>query len=97
MDLSYSDEQILVRDSAEKFVEQKCGYENLRKMRDSKDGFSREYWKEMAELGWLALPFEEDHGGIGGGAVDSMVLMEAFGKGLVLEPYLSTVVLGGGA
>jgi alkylation response protein AidB-like acyl-CoA dehydrogenase len=66
-------------------------------MRSSEEGFSRDYWKQMAELGWLALPFSEEQGGIGGSAVDTMVLMEAFGAGLVLEPYLTTVVMGGSA
>ena len=96
MDLSYSDEQNLLRDSAERFVEDNCGAENLRKMRDTDDGFSHENWKQMAELGWLALPFPEDQGGLDGTAVETMVLMEAFGKGLVLEPYLASVILGGG-
>jgi alkylation response protein AidB-like acyl-CoA dehydrogenase len=97
MDLSYSEEQIMLRDSAERFVDANCGADNLRKMRSSEEGFSRGYWKQMAELGWLALPFTEDQGGLGGTAVDTSVLMEAFGKGLVLEPYLTTVVMGGGA
>ncbi|MBI1181835.1 MAG: pimeloyl-CoA dehydrogenase small subunit [Alphaproteobacteria bacterium] len=97
MDLSYSDEQTMLRDSAERFVEANCGAENLRKMRNTEEGFSRNYWKQMAELGWLALPFTEEQGGLGGTAVDTMVLMEAFGKGLVLEPYLTTVVMGGAA
>ncbi len=97
MDLSYSEEQVMLRDSAERFVEANCGAENLRRMRNSEEGFSRDYWKQMAELGWLALPFTEEQGGLGGTAVDTSVLMEAFGKGLLLEPYLTTVVMGGGA
>ncbi|MFN3233335.1 MAG: acyl-CoA dehydrogenase family protein [Alphaproteobacteria bacterium] len=96
MDLSFSEEQQLLRDSAERFVDQNCGTDNLRAMRETEDGFSRENWKSMAELGWLALPFAEDHGGLDGTPVDSLVLMEAFGRGLVLEPYLPTVILGGG-
>jgi pimeloyl-CoA dehydrogenase small subunit len=97
MDLSHSEEQIMLRDSAERFVEANSGADNLRKMRASEEGFSRGNWKQMAELGWLALPFTEDQGGLGGTAVDTNVLMEAFGKGLVLEPFLTTVVMGGGA
>ncbi|MDA0339022.1 MAG: acyl-CoA dehydrogenase family protein [Proteobacteria bacterium] len=97
MDLSYSDEQNLLRDSAERFVTDNCGTDNLRAMRETEDGFSRKNWKQMAELGWLALPFPEDQGGLDGSPVDTMVLVEAFGKGLVLEPYLSTVILGAGA
>lgn len=97
MDLSYSDEQILLRDSAERFAEDNGGAENLRKMRDTDEGFSREKWKQMAELGWLALPFSEEAGGIGGTPVETMVLMEALGAGLILEPFLSTVIMGGSA
>lgn len=97
MDLSYSDEQVLLRDSAERFAEDNGGADNLRAMRDTDEGFSREKWKQMAELGWLALPFSEEAGGIGGTPVETMVLMEALGAGLILEPFLSTVIMGGGA
>ncbi len=96
MDLSFSEEQQLLRDSAERFVDQNCGTEYLRGLRDTEDGFSRDHWKTMAELGWLALPFAEDNGGLDGTPVDTLVLMEAFGRGLVVEPYLPTVILGGG-
>ena len=57
-------------------------------------GFSAEIWKQFADLGWLALPIAEAHGGLGGGAIEIGILMEAFGRGLVSEPYLSTVVIG---
>ena len=97
MDLSYSDEQVLLRDSAERFAEDNGGADNLRAMRDTEEGFSRDKWKQMAELGWLALPFSEEAGGIGGTPVETMVLMEALGAGLILEPFLSTVIMGGGA
>ncbi len=64
----------------------------------SKDpGYSKEYWGSMAELGWLGLPFEEKDGGFGGNQIDTLVIMEQFGKGLVLEPFIANVVLGGGA
>ena len=57
---------------------------------------SRDNWQTFAELGWLSIPFAEEHGGFGGGAVDVMLVMEQLGKGLVLEPYLATVLLFGG-
>ena len=57
-------------------------------------GFSPEIWKQFADLGWLALPIDEAYGGLGGGAIETGILMEAFGRGLVTEPYLSTVVIG---
>ena len=60
------------------------------------DGWSRDMWRQYAELGLTALPFAEEHGGIGGGPVETMIVMEAFGRALALEPYLATVVLGGG-
>lgn len=96
MDLSFSDEQNMLRDSADRFVLENCGAENLRTTRDTEDGFSRDYWNQFAELGWLALPFSEEQGGLGGTPVDTMVLMESFGKGLVLEPFFATVILAGG-
>jgi len=96
MDLSFSDEQNMLRDRADRFVLENCGAENLRNTRDTEDGFSRDYWNQFAELGWLALPFSEEQGGLGGTPVDTMVLMESFGKGLVLEPFFATVILAGG-
>src|SRR6266853_2081819 len=60
------------------------------------DGWSRALWKQYVDLGLTALPFAEEHGGVGGGAVETMIVMEAFGRALALEPYFATVVLGGG-
>jgi alkylation response protein AidB-like acyl-CoA dehydrogenase len=60
-------------------------------------GFSTTHWQTMAELGWLALPFAEADGGFGGNQIDVMVIMEQFGRGLILEPYLASIVMGGGA
>jgi alkylation response protein AidB-like acyl-CoA dehydrogenase len=95
MDFSLSDEQVLLQDSVQRFIQNDYGFHIRQKILDSEDGFSREIWQNFADLGWLALPFGEDDGGIGGGAVELMVLLEAFGKGLVVEPYLSTVLLAG--
>lgn len=97
MDLSYSEEQILLRDSVQKFVKDKYSVSERNKITATDEGFSRDTWKLFAELGWLALPFAEEDGGIGGTPVDTMVLMEEFGKGLVVEPYLPTVILVGTA
>ena len=60
------------------------------------DGWSRDMWRQYVDLGLTALPFAEEHGGVGGGSVETMIVMEAFGRALALEPYLATVVLGGG-
>jgi alkylation response protein AidB-like acyl-CoA dehydrogenase len=94
MDLTLSDEQRLLRESAERFVGQTYNAEHRRKLLNDPLGFSAAIWKQFAELGWLALPIPEAYDGLGGGAVEIGILMEAFGRGLVSEPYLSTVVIG---
>jgi pimeloyl-CoA dehydrogenase small subunit len=96
MDFSFTDEQKLLSDSVERFVKDEYDFDTRRAITRSEEGFRRDYWEKFAELGWLALPFAEEDGGLGGSPVDTMILMEAFGKGLVVEPYLQTVVLGGG-
>ncbi|MBD3647698.1 MAG: acyl-CoA dehydrogenase family protein [Pseudomonadales bacterium] len=97
MDLSYTDEQVLLQDSIRKFIENDYDISVRRKLCETEEGFSRENWKQFADLGWLALPFSEEDGGLGGSPVDTMVLMEEFGKGLVVEPYLATIVMAGTA
>lgn len=94
MDLNLSDEQRLLRESAERFVAGSYDADHRRKMANDPLGFSPAVWKQFAELGWLALPIAEEFGGLGGGAVETGILMEAFGRGLVSEPYIATVVLG---
>jgi len=97
MDFDYSDEQRMLAESAGRFVADRYDFEaRLHAMR-SDEGWSREAWREMAEMGLLALPFAEEDGGFGGGGVETMIVMEALGRGLVLEPYLATVILAGGA
>lgn len=97
MDLSYTDEQVLLQDSVRKFIEKDYDLDQRRKLSESEEGFSRDNWRQFAELGWLALPFSEEDGGLGGSPVDTMVLMEEFGKGLVVEPYIPTVIMVGSA
>ena len=94
MDLTLSDEQRLLRESAERFVAETYNADHRRRLADDPLGFSAGIWKQFAELGWLALPIPEAYDGLGGGAVEIGILMEAFGRGLVTEPYLSTVVIG---
>ncbi|MCG6205128.1 acyl-CoA dehydrogenase [Rhodopseudomonas sp. HC1] len=96
MDLTPSDEQRLLRESVDRFIAET--YTAKLREHNAKEpyGFSEGIWKQFADLGWLALPLPEQHGGIGGGAIEVGILMEAFGRGLVSEPYLSTVVLGAG-
>src|SRR6476620_8025513 len=94
MDLTPSDEQRLLRESADRFVTETYDADHRRRMASEPLGFSTAIWKQFADLGWLALPVPEAYGGLGGGAIDIGILMEAFGRGLVAEPYLSTVVIG---
>ncbi|WGR95612.1 acyl-CoA dehydrogenase [Bradyrhizobium sp. ISRA443] len=94
MDLTFSDEQRLLRESADRFVAETFTAEHRKKSANDPLGFSPAIWKQFAELGWLALPISEAHGGLGGGAIEIGILMEAFGRGLVSEPFLSTVVIG---
>jgi pimeloyl-CoA dehydrogenase small subunit len=96
MDFELSDEQNMLKDSVDRFVKDKYDSESRAKLAATDLGFSRENWKTFAELGWLGLPFSEEDGGFGGTSVETAVMMECMGRGLVLEPFLSTVVLGGG-
>ena len=96
MDLTLSDEQCLLRESADRFVGTTYTADHRRKSAAEPNGFSTATWKQFAELGWLALPIAEQHGGLGGGAIEIGILMEAFGRALASEPYLSTVVIGAG-
>jgi alkylation response protein AidB-like acyl-CoA dehydrogenase len=96
VDFSLSEEQVLLRDSVDKYVREQCDVERHRTLARSEPGFDPAVWQQFAELGWLAVPFSEELGGIGGGATDLMVMAEALGKGLVREPYLHTVVTCGG-
>jgi alkylation response protein AidB-like acyl-CoA dehydrogenase len=96
VDFSYSDEQQMLQDSVQKFVHSQYDFDTRRKIIKTDAGFSAEYWSLFAELGWLTVPFKEEDGGFGGSAVDLMVVMEEFGKGMVVEPFLATAVIGGG-
>ena len=97
MDFSFSDEQTLLQESVSLFITNDYGFESRQKHSRSDAGYSLENWRTFAELGWLGVPFSENHGGFGGGAVETMLMMEEFGKGLVVEPYLATVVACGSA
>jgi pimeloyl-CoA dehydrogenase small subunit len=96
MDFDLNDEQRMLKDSLEKLLGARYDFDARRKISASPEGFSREIWAAFAEMGLLALPFSEDDGGLGAGPVETMIAMEAFGKALVVEPYLATVILGGG-
>jgi len=95
MDFSFSEEQGLLQDSIQRYIQNSYTFDARQKLLKTEDGFSRENWASFAELGWLALPFSEASGGFGGTAVETMIMMEEFGKGLVVEPYVSTVIMAG--
>jgi pimeloyl-CoA dehydrogenase small subunit len=96
MDFDFSDEQRLLKDSVDRLIADHYSFEQRKKYLAEPDGWSRDVWQQYAELGLLGLPFEEKFGGFGGSPVETMLVMEAFGRGLVLEPYFATVILGGG-
>lgn len=95
MDFNLSEEQQLLKDSVDRFVLDSYDFETRRKLSNTDEGYSEDNWKTFAELGWLAVGLPEEYGGFGG-AVETMIVMEAVGKGLITEPYLQTVVLCGG-
>lgn len=96
MDLQYSTEQIQLRESVERFVREEYGFARRRQLAASEPGHDERCWQRYADFGWLAVPFCEEDGGIGGDATDTGIVMEGVGRGLLLEPYLANVVLAGG-
>jgi alkylation response protein AidB-like acyl-CoA dehydrogenase len=97
MDLQPSDEQRLLADTVDRLAADRYGFDARRRYAAEPDGWSRAMWASYAELGLLGLPFAEADGGHGGGAVEMMFVLEAFGRVLALEPYLATIVLAGAA
>ena len=96
MDFDLSEEQQLLKDSIDRLTADRYTFEKRKTYQASAEGWSRELWAQYAELGLLALPFAEADGGFGGGPIETMLAMEAFGRVLALEPYFATVVLAGG-
>ena len=96
MNFDLSEEQQMLKDSIARFIQDEYDFETRRKNANSEEGYSKKVWQQMAELGWLSVPFTEEQGGFGGNAVDTMVVMEALGRGLVVEPFLATVLMFGG-
>jgi len=96
MDFDLTEEQRLLKDSVDRLIADQYAFEQRKKYMAEPAGWSQAIWSQYAEIGLLGLPFEEKLGGFGGGAVETMIVMEAFGRGLVLEPYFATVILGGG-
>jgi pimeloyl-CoA dehydrogenase small subunit len=96
MDFDLSEEQRLLKESLDRLIGDRYAFEQRKGYGQNPEGWSRELWMQYAELGLLGLPFAEEYGGSAGGPVETMIAMEAFGLALALEPFLATVVLGGG-
>src|SRR6201985_1053768 len=96
MDFDLSEEQRLLKESLEGLLGDAYDFDARKKYMKEPGGWSRAIWNKFAEQGLLGLPFSEDDGGFGAGAVETMIVMEALGRALVIEPYLATVVIGGG-
>ncbi len=94
MDFSLNEIQEMMRESASKFIQKEYDFETRRQLSKSDMGYSQKNWELFAELGWLALPVDEEFGGIGGTVLDTIILQEELGKGLVVEPYFATALLG---
>ncbi len=97
MNFDLTEEQQIIVDNVQRFVNQNYSLDKRQSYISGKGGFAATNWQKMAELGWLSLPFAENDGGFGGNQIDTMLVMEQFGRGLVVEPFLASVVLGGGA
>lgn len=95
MDFELSEEQVLMRDTVARFLDDNLPFEKRLAIVAGQPGYKQEHWEALAELGILALPFSDDAGGLGGGAVDTMIVMEQMGRALMTGPYISTVLLAG--
>jgi alkylation response protein AidB-like acyl-CoA dehydrogenase len=96
MDIQFTEEQELLRSSVQRLLRDQYDFDARRKIVASEEGWSRKRWDAFAELGLLAAPFSEDAGGLGGGPLSTMIIMQEFGRHLVIEPFVETVVLSGG-
>src|SRR5436305_15183830 len=97
MDFNLTEEQRLRSDSVDRLLADTYTIEKRKGYSAEPEGWGRALWSRYAELGILGLPFAEEHGGFGGGGIETMLVMEGFGRVLALEPYLSTIVLSGTA
>jgi alkylation response protein AidB-like acyl-CoA dehydrogenase len=96
MDIQLTEEQELLRSSIQRFLREQYDFDERRKIVATDEGWSRRHWRSFAELGLCAAPFQESSGGLGGGSLATMIVMQEFGRNLVVEPYFETVVLAGG-
>jgi len=93
MDFSFSEEQQQLSDTLQRFVARDYGFEKRKAIKDSSSGWSREVWQTLADIGVLAVNVPEEHGGLGYGPVENMLVMNTFGAALLVEPFLSSAVI----
>jgi alkylation response protein AidB-like acyl-CoA dehydrogenase len=96
MDFNLSQEQQMLQDTVARLVRDSYTFEQRERLLKSETGFSLEFWAQLSELGLTAVPFSEELGGMGGGGVDTSLIMTELGRGLCLEPYLQSVIFAGG-
>jgi len=95
VDFDFSADQYALRDEARRFLEKQCPVSHVREFLDDKAGWSRDLWKQMADLGWMALPFPEQYGGLGQSFLDLVLLLGELGRSLAPVPFLSSVAMAG--
>ena len=96
MDFTFNEEQTMIQDQVEQFIQKEYDWETRQELSNSDLGFGTHNWKTFAELGWLGIAVSEKNGGFGGSSIETMLIMEEFGKGLVVEPFLETIVMSAG-
>src|SRR5580658_10334426 len=96
MEIEFTEEQSMLQDSVERMLKTNYDFDMRCGIAAGEEGWSRKHWQKFVDLGLLAAPFSEQSGGLGGGPIATMIIMEAFGRHLVVEPYFETVVLAGG-
>src|SRR3979411_2920774 len=96
MDFDFTEEQRLLKESLDRLIADRYGFDQRQSDAQGAEGWSRAVWRQLAELGLLGLPFAERFDGSDGGPVETMIVMEGLGQALAVEPYLATVILGGG-
>ena len=96
MDFDLTEDQRLLKESVDRLIADQYSFAQRKAYVAEPTGWSAKMWAQFAEMGLLGLPFEETLGGFGGGPVETMIVMETFGRGLVVEPFFATIILGGG-
>src|SRR5437879_13465828 len=94
MDIGFSEEQEMLRETARKFLDDECTTQFVRRLMATEEAITAEFWQKLAEQGWLGILYPEEDGGSGIGLVDMVVLLEAIGSAVMPEPYTAAVLRG---